>query len=126
MNKVYLSGIIAKEPLYRVETGNIPHLILYLGIRFATKSGTINHESYRISAWNEAARWGMDNLKAGQTIVVHGHLVRRKRKDNVVLTEIVADEIVPPRQKSFALVSASPDSSDNTGDNTPAEMMRDN
>ena len=122
MNKVYLSGIIAREPLYRVETGNIPHLILHLGIRYATKSGTVNRESYRVSAWNEAAQWGMNNLKTGQIIVVHGHLVRRKRKDGVTLTEIVADEIVPARQTSFVPVVASPNN-DSPADNSEPPAM---
>ena len=125
MNKVYLSGIIAREPLYRVEAGNVPHLILFLGIRYTTKSGTVNREAYRVSVWHETAQWGASHLKAGQIVVVQGHLVRRKRKDDVMLTEVAADEIVAVRQTTNVHAAASPDNGGPTDENVLTTSIRD-
>lgn len=101
MNKVYISGMITEKSELRMEPGDIPHLILHLSVRHKIRSGELRSEVYRVNAWRNMARWGVDNLHRGQIIGVQGYLTQRPvRMDNVtaVATEIAADEFLPMRQ----------------------------
>ena len=101
MNKVFISGMITEKSELRMEPGDIPHLILHLSVRHKIRSGEFRSEIYRVSAWRNMARWGVDNLRRGQIIGVQGCLTQRPvRMDNVtaVSTEIAVDEFLPMRQ----------------------------
>ena len=101
MNKAVISGMITEKSELRMEPGDIPHLILHLSVRHKIRSGEFCSEIYRVSAWRNMARWGVDNLRRGQIIGVQGYLTQRPvRMDNVtaVSTEIAVDEFLPMRQ----------------------------
>ena len=104
MNKVFVSGVISKAPLLRVENGNIPHLVMSIRISHKTRDGETHKETYRLSAWNGVAQWGIENLSVGQIIAVQGYLTQRKAKignDDVTMTEIAAEEFIPSTQTSY-------------------------
>lgn len=111
MNKVFLTGMIAETPTLRMESGEVPHLTMGLSVRHKTRSGEVRSELYRISAWNNCARWGSDHLKWGQIIGVQGYLTQRRtqnEKNSVTITEVVAEEIFPMwqvRTEEASLVS---------------------
>lgn len=97
MNKVFISGLINEAPVFRVEPGDIPHLILSLCVRHKTSAGKLQKEIYRISAWYNTARWGFEHLKQGQIIGVQGYLTQRKSNVHttmVIETEIAVDEFL--------------------------------
>ena len=103
MNQVNITGMIANEPIFREETGGIPHTILSLQHRHKTHAGELRKETYRVSAWHGVARWARDNVAVGQIVTVHGYLTQRKTKDGAIVTEICADEIVPSVRTTFTL-----------------------
>ena len=101
MNKVFISGMIAYDPIFRKENGDISHFILALGVRHKTRSGETKRENYRVSAWNGTADWAKDNLIAGQIVAVQGYLTQHTSRDGAIITEIAAEEFIPSRQTSF-------------------------
>lgn len=97
MNKVFISGLINEAPVFRMEQGDIPHLILSLCVRHKTGAGKIQKETYRVSAWHNAARWGAEHLKQGQIIGLQGYLAQRKVNVGNIMateTEIAVDEFL--------------------------------
>ncbi len=112
MNKVFISGMIADKPELRMETGEVPHLILNLSVRHRTRAGELRSEIYRVSAWHNTAKWGAENLSKGQIIGVQGYLTQRPiHADPVtaVITEIAVDEFLPMRP---ALQGTSPEAAE--------------
>ena len=100
MNKVFISGIIVDTPILHNEKGDVAHLTLKLGVRYKQKTGEFRKEAYRVSAWNNTAKWAAENLKKGQIIAVQGYLAQRQMKlgnVSVVVTEISVDEFLPMR-----------------------------
>lgn len=97
MNKVYLTGMIAGTPTLRMESGEVPHLIFSVSVRHKTRSGEQRSESYRVSAWNNCARWGSEHLEQGQIIGLQGYLSQRKfqqGQETICIPEIVAEEFL--------------------------------
>ena len=98
MNKVFITGRIVGQPVLRMEQGDIPHLIFGLAVRHRTKAGDVHKEVYPISAWNQVAQWGAENLQKGQVVGVQGYLAQRSiNVSNVrtIVTEIAVDEFLP-------------------------------
>lgn len=92
-----MSGMITEKPELRMEPGEIPHLLFHPSIRHKVKSGELRSEVYRVSAWHNTARWGIENLNKGQVIGVQGYLTQRPvHMDNVtaVTTEAAVDEFL--------------------------------
>ena len=97
MNKVFISGLINEAPVFRMEQGDIPHLILSLCVRHKTSAGKMQKETYRVSAWHNAARWGAEHLKQGQIIGLQGYLAQRRVNAGNIMateTEIAVDEFL--------------------------------
>ena len=38
MNRLYIDGMIASEPVFKMEPGEVPHLTFRLGVRHKTRS----------------------------------------------------------------------------------------
>jgi single-stranded DNA-binding protein len=98
MNRVFISGMITEGPVMRMERGEVPHLILAMCVRHRTQGGETRREVYRVSAWHEAAKWGVENLRKGQIVGVQGYLTQRQiRAEGITGTvvEIAADEFFP-------------------------------
>jgi single-stranded DNA-binding protein len=109
MNKVFLTGMIANAPTLRMESGEVPHLIFSLSVRHKTRSGELRKEYYRISAWNNSARWGSEHLTRGQVISVQGYLSQRKiqqEQETLFIPEVVAEEFLPMRQVQMAVIAS--------------------
>ena len=109
MNKVFLTGMIANAPTLRMESGEVPHLIFSLSVRNKTRSGELRKEYYRISAWNNSARWGSEHLTRGQVISVQGYLSQRKiqqEQETLFIPEVVAEEFLPMRQVQMAVIAS--------------------
>ncbi len=117
MNKVFISGLISEAPVFRMEAGEIPHLILLLSVRHKTGDGKVQKEFYRMSAWHKTASWGAEHLKQGQIIGLQGYLTQRKvRVGNIMATEteIAVDEfltggMLPEREVHVGVEAASID-----------------
>ena len=111
MNNVFLSGMVTSVPVLRMESGEIPHLTFGLSVRHRTRAGEFRSETYRVSAWYNAARWGAEKLSRGQVIGVQGYLTQRKiSRDGspAFATEIVAEEVLfvhPARANASAQAS---------------------
>ena len=93
MNRVFLSGMVMSAPVLRMESGEIPHLTFGLSVRHRTRAGEFRSETYRVSAWYNAARWGAEKLSRGQITGIQGYLTQRKiSRDGspAFATEIVA------------------------------------
>ena len=45
MNRLYIDGMIASEPVFKMEPGEVPHLTFRLGVRHKTRSGETRFES---------------------------------------------------------------------------------
>ena len=101
MNKVYISGMITREPIHRMEAGDTPHLILLLGVRHRNRAGESRRETYRVSAWNRTADWARDNLTVGQIVAAQGYLAQHNTKDGQLIIEITAEEFIPSRQTAY-------------------------
>ena len=77
MNRLYIDGMIASEPIFKMEPGEVPHLTFRLGVRHKTRSGETRFEYYRVSAWHKTALWAQDRLRRGQLVSVAGYLTQR-------------------------------------------------
>ena len=126
MNRVFLSGMVTSAPVLRMEPGEIPHLTFALSVRHRTRAGEFRSETYRMSAWYSAARWGAEHLTRGQVIGVQGYLTQRKiARDGgpAFATEIVAEEFLfahPARANASAQARSAADSSQNSGEEIAA------
>ena len=111
MNRVFLSGMVMSAPVLRMESGEIPHLTFGLSVRHRTRAGEFRSETYRVSAWYNAARWGAEKLSRGQITGIQGYLTQRKiSRDGspAFATEIVAEEFLfvhPARANASAQAS---------------------
>ena len=111
MNRVFLSGMVTSAPVLRMEPGEIPHLTFGLSVRHRTRAGEFRSETYRVSAWYNAARWGAEKLSRGQITGIQGYLTQRKiSRDGspAFATEIVAEEFLfahPARANASAQAS---------------------
>ena len=136
MNRVFLSGMVMSAPVLRMESGEIPHLTFGLSVRHRTRAGEFRSETYRVSAWYNAARWGAEKLSRGQITGIQGYLTQRKiSRDGspAFATEIVAEEFLfvhPARanasaQASPAVTAAGSNKKHDSGFTTasPASMM---
>ena len=136
MNRVFLSGMVTSVPVLRMESGEIPHLTFGLSVRHRTRAGEFRSETYRVSAWYSAARWGAEHLARGQVIGVQWYLTQRKiSRDGspAFATEIVAVEFLfahPARasvsaQASPAAAAAGSNRDHDSGSTAaaPASMM---
>ena len=97
MNRVYISGMIAGTPEFRMEKEEIPHLTFVLSMRRGLENGRVCREFYRISACKGIARWGAEHLKKGQIVGIQGSLTQRRvlaANVTAVETVIVADEFL--------------------------------
>jgi len=95
MNKVFVSGIVMEQPILKMVTGDVPHILFPIDIRHKTRAGKVQHEKYMVNAWHNAALWANAQLKQGQCITVQGYLTQRTIKigDGVyTFAEITADE----------------------------------
>ena len=96
MNRLYMDGIIASKPVFKMEPGEAPHLTFRLGVRHKTRSGEMRFEYYRISAWHKTALWAQDKLQRGQLISVAGYLTQRRvqrTEETLHCAEIVAKQL---------------------------------
>ena len=111
MNRVFLSGMVTSVPVLRMEPGEVPHLTFGLSVRHRTRAGEFRSETYRVSAWYNAARWGAEKLSRGQITGIQGYLTQRKiSRDGspAFATEIVAEEFLfahPAREDVSAQAS---------------------
>lgn len=97
MNQVYISGIIAGNPVLRMEKGTTPHLLFYVDIQHKTRAGQIRHEQYRCNAWRNIALRGAQSLRDGQMVMLRGYLTQRAVRAGEVeysQTEVTAEEFV--------------------------------
>lgn len=97
MNKVYLSGIIADDPILIGREGTAPHLTFNISVSHRSKAG-IRSELYRVSAWNNTALWGNANLRRGQGVAIQGYLTQRLTPINGIhmsSVEVSAEEFLP-------------------------------
>ena len=95
MNRLYIDGMIAGEPVFRMEPGEVPHLTFRLGVRHKTRSGEVRSEYYRVSAWHRTALWARDRLRRGQLVSVAGYLTQRtvrRAEETLHCAEIVAEQ----------------------------------
>lgn len=104
MNRLYIDGMIASEPVFRMESGETPHLTFRLGVRHKTRSGETRSEFYRVSAWHKAALWGHTKLRRGQIISVSGYLTQRtvyRAEEALQIAEIAAEQfrVLQPQAK---------------------------
>ena len=112
MNKVFISGLICESPVFRMETGEIPHLILSLSVRHKTSAGKLQKEIYRVNAWHNVARWANENLKRGQIIGLQGYLTQRKvnigniaaTETEIAVEEFLAGQMLPEREPHEAVI----------------------
>ena len=98
MNRVFISGIIAGIPQFKQAGTGAAHLALPLSVRHTTRAGETRREIYRVSAWNNLARWGAQNLVTGQHIGLSGYLTQRQTgmdEKKRVCIEIAAIEFFP-------------------------------
>lgn len=98
MNKVFLSGKIVGNPELRMESNDSAHLSLVMSVRHRTRSGETHQELYHVNAWNNAARWGAENLTKGQIVAVQGYLTQRQIQAGGITataTEVTAEEFLP-------------------------------
>ena len=95
MNRLYIDGMIASEPVFKMEPGEVPHLTFRLGVRHKTRSGETRFEYYRVSAWHKTALWAQDKLRRGQLVSVAGYLTQRtvqRAEETLRCAEIVAEQ----------------------------------
>ena len=95
MNRLYIDGMIAGEPVFKMEPGEVPHLTFRLGVRHKTRSGETRDEYYRVSAWHRTALWARDRLRRGQLVNVAGYLTQRtvqRAEETLYCAEIVAEQ----------------------------------
>ena len=95
MNRLYIDGMIASEPVFKMEPGEVPHLTFRLGVRHKTRSGETRFEYYRVSAWHKTALWAQDKLRRGQLVSVAGYLTQRtvyRTEETLRCAEIVAEQ----------------------------------
>ena len=91
MNRLYIDGMIASEPVFKMEPGEVPHLTFRLGVRHKTRSGETRFEYYRVSAWHKTALWAQARLRRGQLVSVAGYLTQRA-EETLRCAEIVAEQ----------------------------------
>ena len=94
MNRLYIDGMIASEPVFKMELGEVPHLTFRLGVRHKTRSGETRFEYYRVSAWHKTALWAQDKFRRGQLVSVAGYLTQRtvqRAEETLRCAEIVAE-----------------------------------
>ena len=95
MNRLYIDGLIASEPVFKMESGEVPHLTFRLGVRHKTRSGETRFEYYRVSAWHKTALWAQARLRRGQLVSVAGYLTQRtvqRAEETLRCAEIVAEQ----------------------------------
>ena len=95
MNRLYIDGKIASEPVFKMESGEVPHLTFRLSVRHKTRSGEMRSEFYRVSAWYKTAIWAQDKLQRGQIVSVAGYLTQRTvfcSPETLRTAEIVAEQ----------------------------------
>lgn len=95
MNRLYIDGMIASEPVFKMEPVEVPHLTFRLSVRHKTRSGEMRSEFYRVSAWHKTAIWAQDKLQRGQIISVAGYLTQRtvqRAEETLRYTEIIAEQ----------------------------------
>ena len=95
MNRLYIDGMIAGEPVFKMEPGEVPHLTFRLGVRHKTRSGETRFEYYRVSAWHKTALWAQARLRRGQLVSVAGYLTQRtvqRAEETLRCAEIVAEQ----------------------------------
>ena len=95
MNRLYIDGKIASEPVFKMEFGEVPHLTFWLGVRHKTRSGETRFEYYRVSAWHRTALWAQDRLRRGQFVSVAGYLTQRtvqRAEEKLHCAEIVVEQ----------------------------------
>lgn len=98
MNKAFLSGRIVGNPELRMEGNDSAYLSLLLNVRHRTRGGEMHQEIYHVNAWNNAARWGAENLSRGQIVAVQGYLTQRQIQTagiTATATEVTAEEFLP-------------------------------
>ena len=79
MNRLYIDGKIASEPVFKMESGEVPHLTFWLGVRHKTRSGETRFEYYRVSAWHRTALWARSvRQRGGVSHAADGAARRRK------------------------------------------------
>ena len=96
MNRLYIDGMIASEPVFKMEPGEVPHLTFRLGVRHNTRSGETRFEYYRVSTWHKTALWAQDRLRRGQLVCVAGYLTQRtvqRAEETLRCAEIVAEQL---------------------------------
>ena len=102
MNKVLMEGKVFGQPLFRMEPGEIPHLIFRVCVRHRTRAGEIRSECYRVSAWHDAALWARERLFRGQRVCVTGYPAQRavlRGGETLREVEIAAETLWPPREE---------------------------
>ena len=88
MNKVELLATIPANPTLQGEAPT--HVTFPATVTHKTRSGDLRSEDYPISAWNGTAQWTLDNLSAGQQVVIYGYLTQKKdRSIEVCATQIL-------------------------------------
>ena len=118
MNRLYIDGMIASEPVFKMESGEVPHLTFRLGVRHKTRSGETRFEYYRVSAWHKTALWAQARLRRGQLVSVAGYLTQRtvqRAEETLRCAEIVAEQfqfLKPLGRTKDALAQENPSTDD--------------
>ena len=63
MNQVYLSGIVAEQPLFSGSENTASHHLTFpLCVTHRTVKNEVKREMYGISAWNGTAEWAQTTI----------------------------------------------------------------
>ncbi len=95
MNKVFLSGVIATQPVLTNQPAQIPHAAFHLRVDHRKASGEIVRETYPVNAWGKTAEWVVNRLHIGTVVALNGMLTQRAEQ-NRIMVEMTASEFVIP------------------------------
>ena len=95
MNKVFLSGVIATQPVMAHRPEQVAHAAFQLRVDHRKTSGEIVRETYPVNAWGKTAEWAVNRLRVGTVIALNGILTQRAEQDRTMV-EITTSEIVIP------------------------------
>jgi len=98
MNKVYLSGIVAEQPIRIGSPENPVHAAFRLNVSHRNSKGEWRRELYGVNSWNAAAQWALANLQQGQSVALVGYLTQRVipvGEKRFTCVEVTSQEFLP-------------------------------
>jgi single-strand DNA-binding protein len=99
MNKVFLSGVLIKDPEFKyVGNSNIALATFALAVdRKKSKDGLVKSDIFNICAWEEKAELCKAKLKKGNLVVIEGSIAKNKytmpNGENKMYTNIILSNI---------------------------------